>query len=117
MNRNISHIEIPAAQRAELADFYTALFGWETEPMDDKGSKYTVWQSGNLRGGFPEMDEDNSAGNVVVYLESEDIDADLANIEAKGGKTVKGKTEYPAGWFAYFTDPTGNRLGLMQKRG
>jgi len=111
--RNIVHIEIPARERTELAKFYADLFGWETQAMDDKGMEYTVWQSGNVRGGFPDLDDTYKPGDVVVYIDSEDIEADLKKIEARGGRTVKGKTEIPGvAWYAMFADPTGNRMAL-----
>ena len=112
-NRSIIHIEIPARGRADLAKFYTEMFGWKIQAMDDKGIPYTVWQSGNNRGGFPNVDDKNQPGDVIVYIESDDIEADLKKIEAKGGKTLQGKTEIPGvRWYALFADPTGNRIGL-----
>ena len=110
-NRNITHIEIPAKSRAELGMFYAEMFGWEITPMEDMG--YGLFQSGNIAGGFPSVDENFKPGDVVLYIDSDDIDADLKAIEAKGGKILQGKTEIPGfGWYGMFTDPTGNRLGL-----
>ncbi|MBV9707198.1 MAG: VOC family protein, partial [Chloroflexi bacterium] len=40
--------------------------------------------------------------------------ASLAKVEELGGKTVRSKTEIPnTGWFAIFTDPTGNTIALF----
>jgi uncharacterized protein len=112
-NRTIGHIEIPARGRADLAKFYAEMFGWTIQPMDDKGAKYTVWQAGNMRGGFPDVDEDNQPGDVIIYIDSDDIEADLKKIEAGGGRTLLGKTEIPGvAWYAQFADPTGNRMAL-----
>ena len=45
---------------------------------------------------------------LLVYLPTDDIDATLAIIEARGGKTVHPETEIPhVGWWAVFTDPGG----------
>jgi predicted enzyme related to lactoylglutathione lyase len=50
---------------------------------------------------------------VVIYIDTDDIDEMLGRIEAAGGKTLLPKTEIPGmGWFAFFADPTGNRIGL-----
>ncbi len=50
---------------------------------------------------------------MLIYLSSDDIDADLGKVGSLGGATVVPKTEIPqTGWFAIFTDPTGNRIGL-----
>jgi uncharacterized protein len=112
-NRRIVHIEIPAKGRANSAKFYADLFGWETKDMDERGFEYTTWQSGSVRGGFPDISDEYQPGDVIVYIESEDIEADLKRIEAAGGKTLKGKTEIPGvAWYAMFADPTGNRMAL-----
>ncbi len=114
VNRRIVHIEIPAKDRAEMGKFYADLFGWEITAMDDVvGIPYTTWQSGNIRGGFPNVDDDTRPGDVIVYIDSEDIEADLKKIEAHGGKTLQGKTDIPGvGKYALFADPTGNRMAL-----
>jgi hypothetical protein len=51
---------------------------------------------------------------VVVYIGTDDIEASLAKVEKLGGKTVTPKSEIPGmGWFALFTDPSGNLVGLF----
>jgi hypothetical protein len=48
------------------------------------------------------------AGEPLLYVASEDIDADLRKAESLGGTTVVPKTEIPqVGWFGVFKDPTG----------
>jgi predicted enzyme related to lactoylglutathione lyase len=87
------------------------MFGWEIDAMDEM--QYTMWQSGNVSGGFPDVSDDYKPGDVIVYVDSDDIEADLKKIETKGGKTLQGKTEIPGfGWYALFADPTGNRMAL-----
>ena len=50
---------------------------------------------------------------MIIYIDSEDIEADLKKIETMGGKKLLGKTEIPGrGWYALFADPTGNRMAL-----
>lgn len=111
--RDVVHIEIPAKGRAKQAEFYAKMFGCEIQPMDE--SKYTLWQAGNVGGGFPDADDDlYKPGNVWVYFDSEDIEADLKKITSLGGKVLRAKTEIPGwGWYAMFADPTGNRMALF----
>jgi hypothetical protein len=92
-NRSVSHIEIPANGRADLAKFYAKIFGWKTQAMDDKGIPYTVWQSGNIRGGFPNVDDNNKPGDVIVYIDSDDIEADLKKIEAMAARRSKARSK------------------------
>ncbi len=109
--RNIVHVEIPAANRQVSAKFYADLFGWEAQHVEEM--KYSMFEAGNAGGGYPEIDDNNKAGDVRVYISSEDIDADLKRIEQAGGKTVYPKTEIPGfGSYAMFADPAGNTLAL-----
>jgi hypothetical protein len=65
-------------------------------------------------GGLNPVGEDNPVGTVIIYVDTEDIATDLAKVEKLGGKIVTPKTEIPGmGWFAIFSDPTGNRIGLF----
>lgn len=70
-------------------------------------------------GGFVEVGESNAPiqykpDSLLVYVSTDDIDATLAKVESLGGKTVLAKTEIPQmGWWAVFSDSTGNRVGLF----
>jgi predicted enzyme related to lactoylglutathione lyase len=114
--RAIVHLEIPAGDTAEAAAFYSDLFGWDTQR--DEAMEYTMFESGSVAGGFAPLGEQVKPGDILVYIESEDIEADLKRIEAKGGKTLMPKQEIPnMGWFVFFADPAGNRMGLFQSMG
>jgi len=111
--RNIVHVEIPAANVESAGKFYQDLFGWKIQPMPERN--YSMWEVGNgdEYGGFPQVSDDNPAGQVLVYIASDDIEADLKKVEKLGGKVLHQKTEIPGmGWFGVFQDPTGNTLGL-----
>jgi len=110
--RNVVHVEIPAASVEGTSKFYEALFGWKLMPMPEMN--YTMWQDeAGGGGGFPQVSQDNPAGQVLVYIDSDDIDADLKNVEKLGGRVIRAKTEIPQnGWFGIFQDPTGNVLAL-----
>ena len=111
--RNIVHVEIPAANVKGAGKFYEALFGWKLQHFPEM--KYTMWEAGDgdEYGGFPEVSAENPAGQVLVYIDSDDIEADLKKVEKLGGKVLHQKAEIPGtGWFGVFQDPTGNVLGL-----
>ncbi len=113
-NHTIAHVEIPATNNSEAGKFYNDVFGWRIET--NQAYNYVTFEAKNgLRGGFVEPAEITyQQGRLLVYLTTDDIDATLAVIEAHGGKTVHPKTEFPRGWWAVFTDPTGNQLGLVE---
>lgn len=112
-NHPIAHIEIPTTDPNATGTFYSDVFGWQI--ATNHTYNYTIFQSeGGLRGGFAGPSEPTyKPDRLLVYLATDDIDAALAKIEAHGGKTVLPKTEIPGvGWWAVFSDPAGNHIGL-----
>lgn len=117
-NHPISHVEIPAADPEAVSTFYHEVFGWQVQA--DPTYHYVIFQAeGGLRGGFAGPSEPTyQPDRLLVYLATDDIDATLAAIEAHGGKTMLPKTEIPGvGWWAMFSDPAGNHLGLFIRSG
>jgi predicted enzyme related to lactoylglutathione lyase len=110
--RSIVHIEIPTRNGRESVKFYEQLFGWQI--VHDEGMNYTMWNpEEGPGGGFSTLSETVKPGDVLIYVDSQDIDADLKKAEALGGKIVQPKSEIPnTGWFGMFTDPTGNAIAL-----
>ncbi len=113
--RAIVHIEIPAQSRPGSAEFYHKVFGWEFQHMTDP-SPYSMSESENKVGlGLPDVDDTYKPGNVIVYLDSDDVAADLKKIEAAGGKRLSEPFKVgEMGEMAFFADPTGNRLALWK---
>jgi uncharacterized protein len=109
----IVHVEFTANDPAAAGNFYKELFGWHMETIEPLG--YVTFNPGmGPGGGFPPAGEMfYEAGNVIVYVSTDDIDQTLSKIEALGGQTLIPKLEVPGqGWMALFADPTGNRVGL-----
>lgn len=112
-DRTILHVEIPSSDQKETRAFYADLFGWDFQT--DEQMNYTTFDTGNLKGGLADVNDAIKPGGTVLYIDSRDVTADLEKIESLGGKTVIPKTEIPTiGWFAIFTDPSGNLMGLLQ---
>jgi uncharacterized protein len=111
----IVHIEIPAAEPMAAGRFYHDLFGWQVLPVPGVDDYIGFTAEGGPGGGFPRVDGGQVAPDrPLVYVATEDIDASLARAEALGGATLVPRTEIAGtGWFAVFTDPTGNRVGLF----
>lgn len=112
IKRNIVHIEIPTKNGKASGEFYEKLFGWHI--VHDEQMDYTMWDPHEgPGGGFSQVDENTKAGNVMIYVNSEDIEADLKKAVELGGSIVQEKMEIPStGWFGMFTDPTGNTIAL-----
>ena len=108
----IVHIELSAKDPKGAGDFYKKLFGWKIE-ADEQLNYLQFTPDEGPGGGFNQVGENTSAGEVVVYVSTEDIEGSLAKAEKLGGKSVMPKTEIPGiGWFGLFLDPTGNKVGL-----
>ena len=109
----IVHIELSAVDAKAAGKFYTDVFGWKTESF--AGSDYMTFEAEpGPGGGFNVIDHDHKAGEIIPYLQVDDIEAMLAKITARGGKVLTGKTEIPGeGHFALFADPSGNVVGLF----
>ncbi len=115
MNRPLVHIEIPSKDHAVTEKFYQDTFGWEHTHMSVGEMNYTSYQSGNLPGGYADVTDETPVGMVVLYIASEDLEADAALIEKNGGKILSPIIPVgDMGAFRFFADPVGNKLGLWK---
>jgi predicted enzyme related to lactoylglutathione lyase len=112
----IVHVEIPSTDAKVNAKFYGDAFGWQLQHAPE----FDYWmfsEQGGPGGGFPSTADPSGAkiGEVLVYVGTDDIEASLAKIESLGGKTLMPRQEIPGmGWYAFFADPSGNKLALYK---
>jgi predicted enzyme related to lactoylglutathione lyase len=109
----IVHLELSAKDPAATSKFYADLAGWQID-HDPNFDYYQFRAEGGPGGGFVKPDGNQyNVGDVIPYLGVDDVDATLKRVESLGGKVLLPKTEIPGiGWFAFFADPAGNRMGL-----
>lgn len=119
----VVHFEIPADDVPRAQTFYHKALGWtinsipgmgytllHTTPTDADGMVSTP---GNINGGMLRRQAHHQ--HPVLVAQVPDIDASLKAIVAGGGAVVRGKEPVPGvGFAAYFKDPEGNVLGLIQ---
>jgi predicted enzyme related to lactoylglutathione lyase len=116
----IVHVDIPATDPKAAGAFYARVFDWQvhTDPTFD----YTMFQAeGGPAGGFTSVAQAGASGSfqyktgeVLLYINTDDIEDSLGKVETHGGAMVLPKTEIPGvGWWAVFRDPSGNRIGLF----
>ena len=117
----IVHVEFPASDPKAASKFYADLFGWQIQ-TDPNFADYPMFQAeGGPGGGFVKTGTSEAGGALsykpgepLLYVASDDIDADLRKAESLGGSVVMAKTEIPqTGWFGIFSDPTGNKVALF----
>ncbi len=109
------HIELSAKDPAASSKFYAELCGWKVE-VDPKFDYYQFRIDNGFGGAFVKPDgQMYEAGDVVPYIGTDNIDAMLNRIESLGGKVVQPKTRIEGiGWYAFFADPSGTRMGLFE---
>ncbi len=114
--RNIVHIEIPAENSRKSGKFYEDLFGWKISTLPE--INYTMWDpAAQPGGGFSDIGPETAPGDILIYVDSEDIETDLKRVEEVGGKIIAHKTEIPGtGWFGVFKDLAGNKIALYTSR-
>lgn len=112
----IVHLELSAKDPAATSKFYADLAGWKIE-HDPNFDYYQFAAEGGPGGGFVVPDgKQYNVGDVVPYLGVDDVDASLKRVTALGGQVLLPKTEIPGvGWYAFFADPAGNRMGLYER--
>lgn len=104
----IAHIEIPSTNLAKSGTFYSKLFGWKIEPMDE-GDEYITFSAGTGMGGGISKVKKAPGEGVVAYVMVKDIDAALKKAVTLGAKVMTPVTEIGGGWghWAQFKDPGG----------
>ena len=109
-----SWFELMTSDQAAAKEFYTSLFGWETEefPMEMvPGGSYTVIRvQGEEIGGMMKLPEEctGAAPAWGTYVTVDDIDATTAKVEDLGGEVLKPPTQIPqVGRFSVLQDPQG----------
>ncbi len=111
---NIVHIEIPTLNAEESGQFYSKLFGWKITPVPEMN--YTLFEpEDGPGGGFTMVGQDTKIGDVLIYVDSDDIESDLKKAENLGAKVLVPKSEITeVGWYGVFADPTGNMIALYK---
>jgi predicted enzyme related to lactoylglutathione lyase len=109
----IGHIEWASTDLNRSKDFFSNLFGWKFNTWSDE--YYLFHTPGKPGGGFMKVDKVEPGNSVVVYVETDSIESTLQRVEELGGMATMPKTEIPEmGWYAQFSDPDGNVIGLYQ---
>jgi hypothetical protein len=98
----IVFFDIAGPDAAKLKEFYAGNFGWSID-------RNNLIKAGSLDGALRQDPPEK-----IVYIGVPDLDAVIAKVNASGGKVITPKIPIPTGTFALFTDPAGNRMGLVQ---
>jgi predicted enzyme related to lactoylglutathione lyase len=113
MTQPVIHFEIVGPDAKGLQDYYSSLFDWKIDANNQMNYGMVEAGEGGIAGGVaPSMD---GKPNVTFYVQVADLQAALNKAEKLGGKTVMPPMDVPEGpSIAQFTDPAGNRIGLVK---
>ena len=117
MKSLIAFFEIPATDFYQSVNFYQAIFGVKLTVAEYSNEKMACFvQDGQTAGAISYApDFKPSEHGVLIHFNCEDIDRSIRQVLKQGGKIAIPKTKIQAegkGYFAVFTDPAGNRIGL-----
>ena len=113
MPNPVVHFDIAGKDAVALQAFYTDLFGWKIDA--DNPYNYGLVDTGDgegINGGIGPGPE--GTPYVSIFVQVDDLQAYLDKAESLGGKTLMPPMEIPnVVKLAVFTDPEGNRIGLV----
>jgi len=113
MNHKVVHFEIGCPDVQKSIEFYSAVFRWKLTPQGNSAMISTS-NSQSISGHLNQLDPDEPNNYVTIYIETDDIERDIAAIEHNGGSIVVQPVKLPDGRsFAWFEDIGGNVIGLI----
>jgi predicted enzyme related to lactoylglutathione lyase len=113
MANPVAWFEVTGPDAGALQRFYGEAFGWQIDAGNSMQYGMVPAEEGGIGGGVgPSPDR---TAQVTFYVSVPDLQAALDKVTQLGGKTVAPPMDVPDGpTIAYFTDPAGNRIGLMK---
>jgi len=109
MVAKLNYFELPVGDTAASKTFFEKAFGWSLTAF---GPDYaaTMGQAGSDIGLNGHV-EDAIAAPLAV-IETDDLEAALASVEAAGGRVTRPIFAFPGGRRFHFCEPSGNELAV-----
>jgi predicted enzyme related to lactoylglutathione lyase len=117
MGKPVVHWELWSKDPEKVSDFYAEVFDWKVQHMPELDYRLVeTGGEGGINGGIMKPQEGPWPGNMVFYIEVEDLAVYRKKIVDAGGKVVVEEMEVPAvGSFSLFEDPDGRVLGMWKQ--
>jgi hypothetical protein len=117
MGNPVVHFEIIGADGKALQDFYSRLFGWKIDANNPMNYGVVDTESGGKGIGGGVGPSQDGSKSTVFYIEVDDINRKVKDVEAAGGKILMPVTDIPGMvTFAQFADLEGNVVGLVDSK-
>ena len=114
----INHFEINAEDLPRAKSFYENVFHWKIEKWEGP-IEYWIITAGDedeegINGGLQKRE--NKEDRIFNYVGVESVDKTIKKVEDNGGEILKQTSPIPGvGYYAFFKDTEGNRLGIMEE--
>ena len=108
----LCYLQIPALDIRASAEFYTAVFGWRTDPAN------SGFEAPGLIGQWVDDRAAAAVAGPLAWINVKNIDVTLTLAAAGGGKALEPPSlDGGVRWLATIADPGGNTIGLVQLGG
>jgi predicted enzyme related to lactoylglutathione lyase len=117
MSTPVVFFDIAGPDLQKQASFYGKVFGWSIGPDPHFPEQASTIRPVPVVSPLPGTLR-KDPGGMMIYLGVADIEATLEKIAAHGGTPASPRMEVPGVVvLAIFTDPAGNRMGLVEMDG
>lgn len=113
MPGKLVHFEIAVGDTKRAMAFYENVFGWQFQDSGMPDVEYNMTEAGGEPGGAVYLAQDDKP-SVLVYFDTDDIDASIAKVRETGGEAEDRGPIPGVGWFSHCKDPEGLEFGLFQ---
>ncbi|MDP4219867.1 MAG: VOC family protein [Bacteroidota bacterium] len=123
----VIHFEMPAEDRKRMSNFYSQVFGWQTQILGEEMGGYVLATTaesdekgvsktpGSINGGFYQKTEDPSSNAPSIVIQVPDVKEHMKKVIAGGGKILSEPMDIPGvGRWVSFQDTEGNRVSMLQ---
>nr|WP_295375210.1 VOC family protein [Pseudoxanthomonas sp.] len=109
-HHRIDYVEFNVASITTSKAFYGKAFGWT---FQDYGPDYCEFRDGRLTGGFTHGEP--RPGGALIVIQSDDLEASQAAVEAAGGRISQPIFAFPGGRRFHFLDRDGYELAVWSQ--
>ena len=111
----VAHFEVGGSDATVLAKFYTGMFDWQMDHLEEANYRFIQQESGGIGGGIFHHIEGMRPNYPSVAVIVNDLQVYLDKAVSLGGSALMQPTEIPGGFgsIAIFNDIAGNRISLF----
>ena len=119
MGNPVVHWELMSKEPEKVSQFYARIFGWKVDHRPEFNYRIVeTGGAGGINGGIVKPEREGPwPGNMLFYIQVDDLAAYRKKVVAAGGKIHVEEQKVPGmGKFALFTDPEGRMMGLWKSK-